>query len=165
MVEVGIISDTHDNIRAIERAVELFNERKVDIVIHCGDYCAPFTARFFARLKAKLLGCFGNCDGERHLLRERYEGIGAEIRGDFVELALGGRNIAVVHGAIEPIVEALARCGRYDVVCRGHSHEAGAQREGGALVINPGEACGYLSGSRTVAVIDLERLEAAIFRI
>jgi predicted phosphodiesterase len=41
-MRIGIISDTHDNMPLIKRACELFNAREVQMVLHCGDYCAPF---------------------------------------------------------------------------------------------------------------------------
>ena len=47
---VGIISDTHDNRRAIEKAVSLFNRREVGMVFHAGDIVSPFTVRDFSRL-------------------------------------------------------------------------------------------------------------------
>ena len=33
------------------------------------------------------------------------------------------------------------------------------------LVINPGEACGYLTGKSTIAIIDLEKMEAEIITL
>ena len=33
-MKLGIISDTHDNMPVIAKAVELFNDEKVDLVIH-----------------------------------------------------------------------------------------------------------------------------------
>ena len=39
---IGVMSDTHDNVPLIEKAVALFNDRKVGFVIHAGDYVAPF---------------------------------------------------------------------------------------------------------------------------
>jgi len=47
--------------------------------------------------------------------------------------------------------------GDYDVVVRGHSHRASVREENGILVINPGEVCGYVSGSNTVAFLDTEK--------
>jgi hypothetical protein len=47
--------------------------------------------------------------------------------------------------------------GEYDVVVRGHSHRASVRDENGILVINPGEVCGYVSGSNTVAFLDTEK--------
>ena len=36
-MQIGIISDTHDNVAAIERATVIFDEEGVEVVIHCGD--------------------------------------------------------------------------------------------------------------------------------
>jgi predicted phosphodiesterase len=33
------------------------------------------------------------------------------------------------------------------------------------MCVNPGEVCGYLSGKRTVAIVDLDRMEAEIVEI
>ena len=39
---VGLISDTHDNLPMVEKAVKRLNEEKVGLVLHAGDYVAPF---------------------------------------------------------------------------------------------------------------------------
>ena len=160
MVVLGLISDTHDNVEAIRRAVEVFNDRGVEAVLHAGDYNAPFTAEAFKGLKAKLLGVYGNVDGERIGLKERYSKVlDAEILGDFGDLEFGGYRVALIHGVVQPVVEALALSGKYRVVVRGHLHKAETTKIGEALVINPGEACGYLTGKKTIAILDLEKLE------
>jgi predicted phosphodiesterase len=40
-MKIGIISDTHDYIRNIQRAVREFNDKHVEIVIHAGDFTGP----------------------------------------------------------------------------------------------------------------------------
>ncbi len=42
---IGILSDSHDNLDAIKKAVNLLNKKKVDLVIHAGDLISPFTAQ------------------------------------------------------------------------------------------------------------------------
>ena len=42
-MKIGVLSDTHDHIPKIKRAVEIFNEEKVDLVLHSGDIVAPFS--------------------------------------------------------------------------------------------------------------------------
>ncbi len=39
---IGAISDTHDNLPKIEKAVQNLNEQKVGLVLHAGDYVAGF---------------------------------------------------------------------------------------------------------------------------
>ena len=155
-----MISDTHDNLDAIRRAVELFNREKVDLVLHAGDYVAPFTAEAFRGLKAKLIGVYGNVDGDRELLRDRYAAIGAEIKGYAAFMELEGVRVALIHGSPPEIVEALAKCGDYRLVVHGHTHRPRCELIGSTLVVNPGEACGYLTGERTVALVELPELKA-----
>ena len=47
---IGVIADTHDNMDKLKKAVDLFNERAVELVLHAGDYIAPFTSRELRRL-------------------------------------------------------------------------------------------------------------------
>ncbi|HML05759.1 MAG TPA: metallophosphoesterase family protein, partial [Methanobacterium sp.] len=39
------MSDSHDNLDAIRKAVDAFNKAGVDLVIHAGDMISPFTAK------------------------------------------------------------------------------------------------------------------------
>ena len=50
---IGIISDTHDNIYMIDKAVEELNKRQVRLVLHAGDYISPFTVQHFKALKQR----------------------------------------------------------------------------------------------------------------
>jgi len=160
-MKLGIIADTHDNMPKIAHAVELFNREKVDLVLHAGDFVSPFTAREFKRLQAKLLGVFGNNDGDKLYLLERYRGIG-ELHEDYCELKLDGRRIALMH---QPkFLETLIASKRYDLIVYGHTHELDL-REGPPLVLNPGEAGGWLGGRATAAIVDLKTLKAEIVEL
>ena len=46
--------------------------------------------------------------------------------------------------------------------CRTSLYNAETYRKGETLVVNPSEACGYLSGKPTVALFDADRFEAKI---
>jgi len=168
-MKIGIIADTHDNLDAIRKAVEVFNHEGIEILIHAGDFVAPFTEKPFRMLNAPLVGVFGNNDGDKLLLKEKYheKGVG-EIHEDPHELELATKRIIVTHKP--KIVEALAASGVYDVVIYGHTHKAviekkGDKKEAETLVINPGECCGYLTGRKTVAKLDLEKAEAKIIEL
>ncbi len=117
---IGIISDTHDRLEAIDEAVRIFNSRGVSAVIHAGDFVAPFTAQRFKALRAPMWGVFGNNDGERAGLSKKFAEIGVELR-DFLELERDGVRICAYHGTIDGIVDALARSEKYDPVVTGHS--------------------------------------------
>ena len=148
---IGIISDSHDNMNALWKAVEFFNERGVKAVLHAGDLISPFTARAFKELKPKLYFVFGNNDGDRVTLIKRLEEIGATSCGDFGDLTIDGLHIALLHGTNEALVKAIAKSEEFDVVIRGHTHEPNVKIIEGVPVINPGESSGVLSGKSTRA--------------
>ena len=148
---IGIMADTHDNLDSIRKAVQLFNKEEVELVIHAGDLIAPFTAGKFQKLNSKLVAIFGNNDGERDGLKKAYKEMC--LLEDFKELSVNDKSIAVIHGTNEAIVDALALSGKYDVVVRGHTHKLEVIN-GKTMIINPGEACGYLSGDETVVLFD-----------
>ena len=153
---IGIMSDSHDNMDAIKAAVELFNRKEVTTVLHAGDIISPFTASAFSKLDAQLYFIFGNNDGDKLLLKQKYEEIGAECCGEFGDLEIEEMRIALIHGIYEAPVQALAESGDFDVVVRGHTHHAGVTEINDTLLINPGETAGVLTGKRTVALLDPE---------
>jgi putative phosphoesterase len=132
---VGVVSDTHDDLELAESAVELFEDRGTEAVIHCGDVVAPFTAAVFDA-DFEFYAVRGNNDGE-WALSNTIEEFGTYL-GEMGELTLGEAEFAVYHGTAEPIVEALVACGEYDYVCRGHTHERVLEERGGTVHLNPG---------------------------
>jgi hypothetical protein len=165
-LKVGIIADTHDNLRFVDKAIEKLNQEQVGIVLHAGDYVAPFTIMKFKKLKAKLIGVFGNNDGDHVFLRKRFTDVArAEIRGYFAEVSVDGLKIALLHGDDPELLHSLVNTEGYDVVVHGHSHEAKISTKGKTIVVNPGEVCGYLSGKATLGLLDTKTREARIIQL
>lgn len=159
---IGIISDSHDNLNAIRKAVEFFNKNEVKAVLHAGDIVSPFTAKAFKDLNAKLYFVFGNNDGDKLMLTKHFEEIGAISCGDFGDLTIDSLHIALLHGTNEALVKAVAKSGDFDVVIRGHSHDPGVKIIKGTPVINPGECAGVLTGKSTVATLEISNLNVEI---
>lgn len=163
---VGLIADTHDRLPMVEKAVKRLNEENVGLVLHAGDYVAPFVIPKFEDLKARLIGVFGNNDGDHELLKKRfskYESL--EMRGNFAEIIVGGVKIALLHGDEEELLKALIESESFDVVVHGHAHKTEIYRKGKTLVVNPGEVCGYLSGKSTIALLDTVKREVKIVEL
>ena len=159
---IGIISDSHDNLAAIQKAVKFFNDNDVKAVLHAGDLVSPFTARVFEKLKSKLYVVFGNNDGDKVMLTKAFEDIGATVCGDFGELTVDSLHIALLHGTNEALVKAIAKSEDFDVIIRGHTHDPGIKIFKGVLLINPGECSGVLSGKATVATLGITNLNVEI---
>jgi len=163
---IGLIADTHDCLPMIDKAIKKLNDENVELVLHAGDYVSPFVIPKFKELKAKLVGIFGNNDGDHELLKTRFkENERLELRGNFAEVTIDGVKVALLHGSDKELLKALIECESYDVVVHGHAHNAEVYRKGSTLVVNPGEVCGYLSGKSTVAVFDTVKREARIVEL
>jgi putative phosphoesterase len=158
---VGILSDTHDNRRAIAKAVELFNQRAVGMVFHAGDLISPFTADDFSRLRCEMVAVFGNNDGERIGLYHTLSKLGTISKGP-KKTGYHGKRFVLMH---EPTcIEELSASRQVDVIIYGHTHEIDI-RKGETVIINPGEAGGWLTGRATVALLDLATMDVEIERV
>jgi putative phosphoesterase len=161
---IGAMSDTHDRLDAVEKAISFFNSEGVTHVLHAGDLVSPFVVPLFSMLRAKLHYVWGNNEGDHGYIKVRFADIGVSPLGRFAELELGGRKVALLHGTHEETVASLVKSGAYDLIVRGHTHRAeiiGCR----PLVVNPGETCGYLTGHQTVALIDLDKLHGQIVEL
>ena len=163
-MRLGLLADSHDHLTHLEAAVERLRSSEVAAVIHAGDFVAPFTVPLLARVGCPLWAVFGNNDGERVGLANRFREIGAQLFERPRELELEGRRILVCH---EPFsLDALAGSATYDLVVYGHTHEVDVRvPENGALVVNPGEVCGWLTGRATAAIVDLQTRQVEIITV
>jgi putative phosphoesterase len=163
---IGAISDTHDNLPMVEKAVKRLNDEKVGLVLHAGDYVAPFVIPYFKALNMKLIGVFGNNDGDHELLKKRFSETGnCEIRGRFAEVDVDGFKIALLHGDETELLNALVNHGGFDAVVHGHAHATVTRQNQKTLIVNPGEVCGYLTGNATLALLDTVKREARIVKL
>ncbi len=144
---IGVLSDTHDRVPAIDAALTLFAERQVEAVIHAGDFVAPFAVRRLLEHTGPLHVIYGNNDGERAGLKE----LMPQVEDGPLLLKLDGRTI-LVHHCIDwctpPDID------RADIVVTGHTHEVVNRVERDTLFLNPGECCGWVTGRATVALLD-----------
>lgn len=155
---IGIISDTHDNVINIKKAVELFKKNKVEFVIHCGDVIAPATVKFFEGLDMKFI--FGNCDGDRALIEEKVKEFGWEHHGRTMELKHSEKKIGVFHGDKLIIQDKMLGAG-YDYYIHGHTHKPEDRMQGKTRILCPG---GHYLGddkeTNKIIIIDIEKDKA-----
>ncbi|MFX0139944.1 MAG: metallophosphoesterase [Candidatus Hodarchaeota archaeon] len=170
-MKIAVMSDSHDHMNNILKAVSIINERNVDALIHCGDYVAPFVKKWFDKLdesiKKNFYGVYGNNDGEKLFLQQNLGQICEFAQnGNELILELGGKRIFASHMPRQQTIKALANSGRFDMILFGHTHSLSNKKlDNGVLVINPGEICGYLTGKATFAIIDTEKMESEIIEL
>lgn len=156
-MKIGIISDSHDNIENIKKAVKIFKDEKAELVVHLGDYVNMLAIKEFAGLN--FFGVFGNNDGDKIRIIKAFNEINGEIKSDFLEFERDGLKFAAYHGTEPEIKEALIYCARYDVVLCGHTHIAENKKIGKTIFVNPGSAHGF-GGKATIVVFDTKTKEA-----
>ncbi len=159
---IGIITDTHENMDKIRKAVKILNERKVDIVLHCGDIISPITFKEFKNLNCGIEFVFGNNDGERVFLVEKFKNKG-RFHPPGYEFELDGKKFIMMH---EPVgIEALAESGKYDYIIYGHTHKQDLRKIGKGMIINIGETGGWITGKCTIGILNPRTNELEILEI
>ncbi|MFH0875823.1 MAG: metallophosphoesterase [archaeon] len=158
---IGIISDTHDNIGNIKKAISVFKARNVDFAFHCGDIVAPFTVTFFKDVKMKFIQ--GNCDGDIPMIRKNIELIGGEFLGTIAEFNHGGKKFAAYHGNLTDVLDKLISSKKYDYVLTGHTHKRRDELIGKTRVINPGAH--YYGAENTIALLDVEKNKLELIQL
>ncbi|MGI9325534.1 MAG: YfcE family phosphodiesterase [Pseudomonadales bacterium] len=160
-MRIGIVGDTHNNLKNVRRIVELFNDADVARVIHTGDISQAKTLEVLANLNAPLFGVFGNNDQERTALDAAITRHGFEFVDPPLHLHWHQRQIIVVHDPLE-FDDHLND--DHHLALHGHTHLYRHERIGETLVFNPGECAGHMPGHNAVGLIDLETLSTELVK-
>ena len=151
---VGIVGDTHNNLKNISKICEIFNKEKVDLVIHTGDITLPKSLKAFHQLNCRMLGVFGNNDvEEKNDLLEASSQFKCSIYDEPFFFELNTKKICVVHHP-ELINEDLLR--QADYIFHGHTHRYRNEVIDETIIFNPGECAGFLKGKNQIGIVDIE---------
>ena len=138
-MKLAIITDIHDNVWNLEKAIKSINaDKDIGAVINCGDLRSPFVIKQLAAIDREQYLVFSAPDLGDNRLPEACRKTGIEFFQDFGELEFEGKRIGFTHK------ERLARRLKgFDVVFYGHTHEYKAQKlDDGTLLVCCGEIMG-----------------------
>jgi len=163
-VLLGLLSDTHDNLHLLQKALAIFRRENPDVLIHCGDITQPET---LAVLNDFPLHCaFGNMDVERDALRRTIQSLHPENEAaPLLKLSLDGHAIAVLHGDKRRLLDEMIHGGQFAYVLHGHTHQRRDEMVGVTRVINPGALSRARWGSPSCALLDLARDDLRVMDI
>ena len=155
---VGVVSDTHNNLKNIDQIISLFNEEDVKIVIHTGDIANANALNKFSRLTAQLIGVYGNNDRNEEGLEE------IALKNSFcfdnppIFINLAFKRIAIFH---EPdlIDDTLSSDPNIDIILHVHTHRYREEILNDTLIFNPGESAGMQKGKNAIGIINLKNLD------
>ena len=160
-MRIGVVSDTHNNLRNVARIVELFNEANVDLVVHTGDITQAKTLDVLADLSSPLVGVFGNNDQERESLNNAIAAHGFKFQDPPYEVEWASRRIVIVHDPAE--LEGVLTPD-HDLALHGHTHLQRIENRSSQLVFNPGECAGHMAGLNAIGIVELDSMEPKLIR-
>jgi putative phosphoesterase len=165
MTKIGILSDTHDNQISLQEALILFKKKSVELVFHAGDFIAPFSVKKLFDFPLRCV--FGNNDGEKNVIRRLMSQQETCILEEILLIEqIDGKQIAMTHGHHQSVLKSILDSGNNDIVISGHTHEKKIESlPNGTIWINPGEAGGWLKGSASVAILDLNSMRSEFYEV
>ena len=162
-MKIGLMADSHDRLPAIAELLKVMQSKGVSLVMHAGDYCAPFALKPFNDANMALLGIFGRNDGDQEGLKATAaQGMGMELYESPHSFEVAGHRILIVHDIGEVNRRSIDS---HRFVVHGSTHRQEVVKKGETLVINPGEACGWLTGVCSCAILDLETSEVEVITV
>lgn len=127
-MKIAIISDTHDNMANLGKAIGWFHREGITLVLHCGDICTQRTMDWAtAQFQGEMKFVKGNGDYSLDVPEK-------------LEASVAGKRIGAVH--FPDAARKMAESGKYDVVFHGHTHMPWEEKIGDCRVVNPGELAG-----------------------
>jgi putative phosphoesterase len=185
-MRIGVVSDVHGNLAALEAALAAFDGR-VDEVWCAGDIVHEYRCHSETVLRLRDAGVVAIRGNHDHVLLSPM-GAAARARPGVdpealewletlehrLERKIDGRRVLMVHGSpwepygnyLSPGNPTWKRAPELgvDIVIAGHTHEPMVERHGGTLVVNPGSLGEPRQRERahTYAIVDVAALDAVI---
>lgn len=148
-MRIAIISDTHDNVRILNRAVKYLNSIAIDLLVHCGDWDMPFTMRGLVGSMFPIKSVLGNGDPDiqKFLYQlqnlEILKDIKLDIQPRMQDFIFDGKRVCVFHGDDKSVSKLIIESQLYDLYCVGHDHQFSVTKAGKTTVVNPGSFVGF----------------------
>ncbi len=160
-MRIGVVSDTHNNMKNVAKIVELFNASGVERVIHTGDITQAKTIDVFAALDAPMFGVFGNNDQEREGLEAAIGDNGFQFCEPPFTARWADRDIIVVH---DPLEFNGHLASHHHLALHGHTHRYRLEQQNNSLIFNPGECAGHMAGFNAIGIVDLVSLQTDLLK-
>ncbi len=147
MTKIGLVSDSHGNIKSLKKAIDLM--MPVDLIFHMGDYVtdADEIKRF---VSVPVMAVKGNMDSY------------IDDRPEFVKTTVDGKTVLIVHGHKQLVkhtkedLAVLAKSEGADIALFGHTHIPYWNEINGVTLINPGSCSLPNGGEKSFAVLTID---------
>ncbi|MDC0358904.1 YfcE family phosphodiesterase, partial [Oligoflexia bacterium] len=139
LMTLCILSDTHNNERAVAVAVRKIHALEPERVIHCGDIVAPKMLNYFRGLPITFV--LGNCDSRASLNNAAAALDFPSVDSSF-EFTLSGKSFFVTHGNNYSLIDRVIASQGFDYLLHGHTHLMADEQIERTRIICPGALYG-----------------------
>jgi uncharacterized protein len=160
-VIIGILSDTHDHADWMAAGIRALQQHGAEFLIHCGDIGGQECIDLLAGIPSAFV--FGNNDWERIALSRYADSIHVRCYGNFADLELDGKAVAVIHGDDALLGKRLVDEQNHDYLFHGHTHIRGDRRVGRTRIVNPGAL--HRAREKTVVTLDTRADRLNVFEV
>lgn len=153
-----VLSDSHTNTAACERAISAIGQKNIDMIIHLGDVARDVDYIESLYYPIKVVSVLGNND---YMRCEDFERV----------IDFDGHKIFLCHGHTQSVsygtekLEQTALSKGCEAALFGHTHHPMLKKgESGIIILNPGSVAKPRGGAPSFAVLETEngKLSAAI---
>lgn len=143
-MKIAIVSDTHDNLANLKKAIFQIKKERIKFLIHCGDIFEPETIKETLKDfsgKAHIVLSDVDEDYFKNLNDDYFEDFpNLKIWKKFGEIEISKKKIAFTH--LPKTAFKLAFSKKYDIVFYGHLHKPWEMKVRGVKLVNPGNLAG-----------------------
>jgi putative phosphoesterase len=161
---IGLLSDTHNNLTNLIYVLDVYRERGIETLIHCGDLTGLEMVPYFKGFR--VIYTTGNMDITTGAIKKRFDRmrkdnfVGTVFRGEIGEVP-----VAVTHSHIDGKVMDLVQQRRYKWIFHGHTHKKRDEIIQSARIVNPGALGGLGREPRSFCIVDLEAGHVEFFGV
>jgi len=162
-MKFAIVSDSHDRWDLLEQVVAKANEAACGVLLHAGDLVEPKGTDVLAKFAGDVYFVWGNNEKEIGVITKKMvQSENLHLANGTLDITIGRTRVFMNH--YPEVAQAAFGLGIHDLVVHGHNHRYQVEKNGELFLINPGEACGRMTGVPTFVIFDdskksVERIE------
>lgn len=151
-MKLAIISDTHDNFKAVDLVLDYLVSNEIELLISCGDVAKAEVLEYIRKKFNKTIYVvLGNADIDT----ENFQDKNAKIFKKIGLINVDGKKIFFIHKPAD-----IKNDDSYDYIFYGHTHRPDLKQKGKTLIVNPGNVAGLMyKGSFAVLDTKTGKLE------
>lgn len=159
-MKIGIISDTHNDFETTQKAIDIFKENDVNLIIHAGDITSYKMLRLFDGLNCRFV--LGNMDFDIANINKESLRLGFDTVEYSCEIVINGKIILVMHGNNVPVFRNAVSSGKYNYIIKGHTHKFENYISNEVRIINPGSLGSGNERSVIILYLDEDIVEKVV---